>query len=161
VAGGPLGLLFSGPSTLHLTVLLKDWTDKLTLFLDGQNLPHEEFSKMERRGIRVVPGRVAGLDHKDGALQEVRLQDGAGVPLRGLFAHPRIRPSALLHEQVGAATRDGPLGPILEVGPEYETSVSGVFAAGDLVTAFHNINGALYAGTFAGVASHRSLLAWD
>src|SRR5581483_8401078 len=48
-----------------------------------------------------------------------------------LFAHPRNKPSASLHESLGLATVNTPLGIIIKVDERRETSMPGIYAAGD------------------------------
>lgn len=56
------------------------------------------------------------------------------------------------------ALADGPMVPFLKVGAKAQTSVPGVFAAGDITRAMPNINFALADGAQAGSACHASLL---
>ena len=89
------------------------------------------------------------------------MESGKEVALDAMLAHPRVIPSARLHEDIGAETIDGPLGPHLEVNDDFETTVPGIFAAGDLAGPRHSINNAVYGGMMAGVGLHRSLLQWS
>jgi thioredoxin reductase len=161
VAGGRLGLLYSSPASLHATVLLRDWTDELTLFTNGLDLPDGQEARIKARGNGVLEGRVAAFLHEAGRLRAVRMESGREVALDAMLAHPRIIPAARLHEDIGAATLEAPLGPYLEIDDEYQTTVPGVFAAGDLAGPRHSINGAIHGGTLAGVGCHRSLLDWS
>jgi thioredoxin reductase len=158
VAGGHLGLLYSTPASLHATRLLTDWAGKLTLFSNGLDVPDGEEAALEARGIRVLEGEVREMIHETGKLRAVRMENGTEVALDAMFAHPQVRPSAGLHERIGAKTLDAPLGPYLDINHDFETSVSGVFAAGDLAGPRHSVNGALNGGMLAGVGLHRSLL---
>lgn len=161
VAGGHLGLLYSSPNSLHATVLLKDWSDRITLFTNGLDLPPGEEARIERRGVRLYEGRIARLLHENGKLQAALMESGKEVPLDALLAHPQVVPSARLHEDIGAQTLDAPLGPYLRTNEEFETTVPGIFAAGDLAGPRHSVNNAIYGGTIAGVGLHRSLLDWS
>ena len=161
VADGKMGLLYSSPASLHATVLLKEWSGDLTLFTNGLDLPPGEEARVERRGVRLYEGRVARLLHDNGQLTAALMESGKQVPLDAMLAHPRLAPSARLHEDIGAQTLDAPLGPYLKVDDEFMTTVPGVFAAGDLAGPRHSINNATYGGMMAGVGLHRSLLDWS
>ena len=158
VAAQPLGLLYSSPAALHMTTLLRDWTDDLTLFSNGLDLPEGEAERIAASGVRVAEGRMVEILHQSGQIRAVRLADGREIPLGGLFAHPQIKPSARLHEDIGLETMDTPLGPYLKVDERFQTSVRGIFAAGDLAGPRHSINGAIQGGSLAGVGAHASLL---
>ena len=158
VAGRPLGLLYSSPASLHVTKLLSDWTDDLRLFSNGLDLPDGEVARLEASGVRVLEGAVAAFIHDNGDMRAVRMADGREIPLGGMFAHPRIRPSARLHDDMGLAMEDSVLGPYLRINDEFETSQRGIFAAGDLAGPRHSINGAIQGGSLAAIGAHRSLL---
>ncbi|MEO7221421.1 MAG: NAD(P)/FAD-dependent oxidoreductase [Devosia sp.] len=160
VAGGRMGLLYSSPASLHATVLLKEWASHLTLFTNGLDLPPGEEAKVEARGVRLYEGKVSRFLHESGELRVAVMESGKEVPLDAMVAHPQIRPSARLHEDIGAETLDAPLGPYLKTDDEFQTTVPGVFAAGDLAGPRHSINYAIHGGTVAGVGLHRSLLDW-
>lgn len=161
VAGGRLGLLYSGPHQLHFPILLGDWSDDVTIFADGHDIPDADRARFAARGVRVVPGKVVAILHKDGQVTAVKVEGGEEIGLDGLFAHPRVTPSTRLHQDLGVAEVEGAFGPYINVDDMFETNVSGVFAAGDLAIARHSVNGAINAGMLAGVSCHRSLLDWS
>ena len=161
VAGRPLGILYSSPASLHAPVLLRDWTDDLTLFSNGLDLPDGEEAKIKARGNKVLEGRVASFLHTDGQLSAVRMESGREIPLGAMLAHPMVKPSSRLHEDIGAETKEFVLGQYLAVDDQMQTTVPGIFAAGDLAGPRHSVNNAVYDGTIAGVGCHRSLLDWS
>ncbi|HZY67253.1 MAG TPA: NAD(P)/FAD-dependent oxidoreductase [Devosia sp.] len=158
VAGGRIGLLYSSPASLHVAVLLRDWADDLTLFTNGLDIPDTEEARIQSEGMKVYEGAVTEIVREDNKVKAVRIASGREVPLDALLAHPKVQPSARLHEDLGAATSDAPLGPFLTIDHEFQTTVPGVFAAGDLAGPRHSINGAIYGGSMAAVGCHRSLL---
>jgi thioredoxin reductase len=161
LADGRLGLLYSSPASLHATVLLRDWSENLTLFTNSLDLPDNEEERLARRGVRVFEGKMTDILHDNGKMSGVRLESGREVPLDGLLAHPQVRPSTNLHEHLGIETVEAPLGPYIKLDDDFQTSVKGVFAAGDLAGPRHSINGAIHGGMMAGVSSHRLLLDWS
>ncbi|RYE08684.1 MAG: NAD(P)/FAD-dependent oxidoreductase [Hyphomicrobiales bacterium] len=158
IADRPLGLLYSSPASLHVTALLRDWTDNLTLFSNGLDLPDGEVARLEASGVAVLEGGVAEIVHSGGQMTGVRMADGREIALGGMFAHPKVKPSARLHEDIGIVTEESVLGPYIRVNDEFETSVRGIFAAGDLAGPRHSVNGAIQGGSLAAVGAHRSLL---
>ena len=99
VAGRHWGLIYSTPMSLHATNLYGDWTDRITLFTDGNDIPEPERSKLDKRGVTLVEGKVTQIEQSGGQVAAVHTEDGARIALDALFAHPRIRPSAPFHEQ--------------------------------------------------------------
>ena len=64
-------------------------------------------------------------------------------------------------QQLGCAFDEGPLGPYLRVDDFKQTTVPGVYAAGDASTAMGNATLASAAGVMAGVGVHQSLVQDD
>lgn len=153
--GAPLGVLYRMPQSLHQAQLIADW-GPTTLFLDGQAIAADERAHLAARGIAVVDGPVQGLEGEGAALAGVRLSD-ALVPVQGLFLAPRVAMASPLAEQLGCAFDASPAGPVIHVD-NTQTSVPGVFAAGDAAAAWSNATLAAAQGVMAGAALHRTLV---
>ena len=158
VANQRIGLLYSSPMSLHAASLIRDWSEAMTLFTNGQDVPDEERHTLAQRGIALVETPVTALAHDAGKLSAVVLADGTSVPLDTLFAHPKSAPSSDLHRTLGIETLDGPMGPYLKLDERYETSVKGVYAAGDATNPMASLNLAFASGAMAGVMCHQSMV---
>lgn len=158
-AGKRWGLVYSTPMSMHATLLYGDWTDQITLFTDGHEIPDIERGKLDKRGIAVVEGKVTSIQHEGGQLSSVTTAEGTATRLDALFAHPRIKPSSNLHEQLGLETSETPFGIAVKVDDKHKTSRDGVYAAGDLVSPMHSLTIAAYTGAMAGVNAQASMLA--
>jgi thioredoxin reductase len=83
----------------------------------------------------------------------------AAIAVDILFAHPRNKPSASLHESLGLATVDTPVGIALKVDERRQTSMPGIYAAGDLATPFlPSVTLASSQGAMAGIFAQQSML---
>lgn len=159
VAGQHWGLVWSGPQSHNQVRLFRDWTDTLTVLADGHDIPSDIRSDLARREIAVVDGRIAEIGHHGEHGAVVRLDTGSGVSVDILFAHPRTRPSASLHESLGLATIETPLGIVLKVDERRETSVPGIYAAGDLANPqMPSVTTATWQGAMAGIFAQQSML---
>ncbi|RDS91784.1 NAD(P)/FAD-dependent oxidoreductase [Pseudomonas fluorescens] len=159
VAGQHWGLVWSGPQSMNQVRLFHDWTDMLTVFANGHDLPPDIQADLARRGISVVNGRITGIDHDENHNATVRLNAGPPVAVDILFAHPRNKPSAHLHESLGLATVDTPQGIALKVDERRETSVPGIYAAGDLANPLMaSVTLAISHGATAGISAQQSML---
>ena len=158
VAGTRWGLLYSSPMSLHGPVLYANWTDDITLILDGHEIIAEERSKLDKRGVRIVDGKLAAIHHQAGRISGVAMEDGTTIGLEALYAHPRNRPSADLHLQLGLDMKETPTGSMIAVGDMQVTSRPGIFAAGDLVTGMHSVTFANNTGSIAAMGALQSLM---
>ena len=154
---GPLGVLGTHPNSAHQALLVPDW-GPTTLFTQGTlALDEAESAQLAARGVQIERQPVVELLGTAPRLDGVRLADGRVVTVHGLFVAPRTTLTSPLAEQLGCDFEAGPLGTIIKVDGMQQTSVPGVFAAGDAATHFTNATRAAAAGVMAGVAAHRSL----
>ncbi|OGG60092.1 pyridine nucleotide-disulfide oxidoreductase [Candidatus Kaiserbacteria bacterium RIFCSPHIGHO2_02_FULL_50_50] len=158
-AGQHWGLIWSGPQSHNQVRLFHDWTDRLTVFAAGHGIPPDIRADLARRKIPVVDGRIIEIAHRGGHNATVKLDAGRNVAVDILFAHPRNKPSASLHESLGLATVATPLGIVLNVDDRRETSVPGIYAAGDLTNPFiPSVTVASSQGAAAGIFAQQSML---
>jgi thioredoxin reductase len=158
VAGRPLGVLANHALSTHQAGMLPDW-GPTTYFTQGEFEPEAgQAAYLASRGVTIERSPVVELLGAAPALEAVRLADGRVVPVVALFTAARMRLASPLAEQLGCALDDGPLGPRLRVDDFKQTTVPGVFAAGDAATPMHNATLASASGVMAGVCAHRSLM---
>ncbi|MBB5410519.1 thioredoxin reductase [Paraburkholderia sp. HC6.4b] len=159
VAGQHWGLVWSSPQSHQSARLFRDWTDKLTVFADGHDIAPDIQVDLARRNIPVVDGRIVEIAHHKGHINTVNLDTRRNVAVDVLFAHPRNKPSARLHESLGLATVDTPTGIVLKVDERRQTSMPGIYAAGDLATPFlPSVTQASSQGAMAGIFAQQSMV---
>lgn len=157
VADLELGVLGSHPMSAHQAGLMPDW-GPTTYFTQGVYEPDaDQTAHLTARGVRVVHSPVVELLGAAPALDGVRLADGQVIEIRALFVAPRTHLASPLAAQLGCAVDEGPLGPFLRVDDWKQTTVAGVYAAGDAAMPMHNATLASASGVMAGVGAHQSL----
>lgn len=160
VAGQHWGVVWSGPHSHQSVRLFQDWTDKLTVFADGHDIAPELQADLANRKIPVVDGRIIEIAHQNGHIATVNLHTDRNVAVDILFAQPRNKPSASLHESLDLAKVDTPTGVVLKVDERRQTSMPGIYAAGDLATPFlPSVTQSTWQGAMAGIFAQQSMLA--
>ena len=161
VADGRLGILAVGEASMHQALLLPDWSTEVTLFTNGAFEPTtEQRTALEARGVRVDVRRVLEVIGEGEVLSGVRVQHDSGtpmIPLDALFTSSRTRMASPLAADLGCEFDEGPFGPVVRTDAWKETTVSGVYAAGDMARVPHNATWASADGVTAGIGAHRSL----
>jgi thioredoxin reductase len=117
-------------------------------------LGQEARSTLERRGVTIEEapiGRIEG--HAD-----VAMADGRLLHFAGLFTATRTSPSGPLAEAMGCVLEETPMGTQVRTDAGNKTSVTGIFACGDVARAPHSVSLAVGNGAIAGAQVHRSLL---
>lgn len=153
----PLGVLMNGEQTLERVGMIHNLSQTLTLFTDGPaNFPDADRATLRRLNVPVVETPIVRIEHTDGFLQALHLQDGNRLSLTALFAHVPFRQHTDLGEQVGGTMT--PAGHVAVVNLMGNTNVPGLFAAGDTTTFMRSVANATAAGSLAGAAINRELV---
>ena len=157
-AGQRLGVINPSPMAAHQAMLIAEW-GPTTLFLNGENPPPpEELEELARRGVAVEAARVGSLRGEGADLSAVALEDGRTIPVEALYLGIRTRPNSDLAVRLRCAVEDGMAGDVIVTDDLQQTSVPGVFAAGDIARGMHSATGASADGMVAGTAIHRELV---
>jgi thioredoxin reductase len=160
VADQHWGLVWSGPQSMNQVRLFHDWTDRLTVFADGHDITPEIRADLAGRQVPLVDCRITGIDRHGSHGATIKLDTGLDVAVDILFAHPRTKPSASLHDSLGLATVNTPTGIALKTDERRETSVPGIYAAGDLANpGIPSVTTATWQGAMAGIFAQQSMLA--
>lgn len=125
------GVLATNAVSLDFAVMLTGWTRDLVVFaMDGFEVPSDKRALLEKAGVRLETRRIRGLIAAGEKLDAVELEDGTRVPREILFDRPPQRQSSLV-QRLGLELNEE--GFVKLKGPG-ETSVPGIYAAGDLGT---------------------------
>jgi thioredoxin reductase len=158
----PIGVLATGPTSVHQALLFRQWTDRLTLLLHtGPALGGEQAEQLAARDIAVVAGEVSELEVTDDQLTGVRLDSGEVIPLRALAVAPRAVPHAAVLAELGLdrAPHPGGLGEHIVADTTGHTAVPGVWVAGNLAEPAANVIMATASGATAAAAINADLVA--
>ena len=159
----PLGVLDRGAPGVRRALLLRLWSDDVTLLADGPaELDSQDAERLRAAGVTLDERPVAGLRGPDSTLTAVTFADGAERPCRGLLVPVTLHQRSPLAEQLGAAsTVPGPIAVnAVEVNAMLHTSVPGLSAAGDVSTqAVPSVANAIAAGSSAAAMIVQGLVA--
>jgi thioredoxin reductase len=155
-----VGVVGADRHAAGLALYLLNWTERVSLFCNGETpeLTDETRARLRTYDIGINPGRAARLCTEDGRLCAVELENGTIVPVQALFFHLGSEPRCDLAEQIGCDRDDDGY---LAVDRGHETSVPGVYAAGDITGHPHLASVAAADGVRAALTIHRSLLPPD
>jgi thioredoxin reductase len=148
----PLGLLDRGSRGAERALLLRSWSDDVTLLADGPaELDPGDVERLRAAAVVIDERRVAELCGPNDTLTAVAFADGGERPLGGLLVPATLHQRSALAEQLGAVAADP--GPVsverLEVDSTFQTTVPGLFAAGDVSAQAPSVANAVAAGSTA------------
>ncbi|KUJ54178.1 NAD(P)/FAD-dependent oxidoreductase [Streptomyces sp. MI02-2A] len=158
------GVLASTPMSVHQALMVSQWSKDVTLFLHTvaeDELATEDLRRLAAAGVAVVPGEVAELVVDDDRLTGVRLADGTAHDRSVLFVAPRPVPQIGLFERLGAELNETPFGSYPVVDERGQTTVPGLWAAGNAGGFAEQVVNAASRGYRAGAAINGELLMTD
>ena len=147
-----------GRRAVAMALELTTWTAAVTIVTNGHAAEIDDDAlqqKLDGCGIRVMTEKVEQLSHDGNVITALQLVDGATLAIDKLFFTIAQLPADDVCVELGCA-RDR--GGHLTVNEWFESSVPGVFAAGDITPGPQLAIRAAAAGAVAAMAMHRSLV---
>jgi thioredoxin reductase len=160
----PIGVLATGPASVHQALLFRQLTDDLVYFTRGTQLDDDTRVRFAARGIRVVEAAVEQVvATDDGAVAGVRLAGGQLVARRVLTVATTMLPRTEGLEDLGLPTADLPhgMGRHVATGMAGTTDVPGVWVAGNAADPSAQVGASAAAGALAGAHLNADLVTAD
>ena len=152
-----VAVMTRGNNSLGFVENLLTWTRKLTLLTDGGEISSADRAKLAELGVGLRTDAVLRLEGDKSTKQLQRVLFGEGEPLEcdALFFSLGTELATDFHETLGC--RLDPECGLLWVDDTQQTSVNGVYAAGDLTPQSQLAVVAAAEGAMAAIHIHRSL----
>lgn len=158
-SGSQIGLFAHRHNGFGMALSLRHLSDEVTLYTNGAHyLRQPQRWELKHRRIRIVTKRIDCLVHNAKKLQSIKLITGELIPCAYLFVHHDFWVNSDLLEQLACKTSKK--GAAL-TNKSQETSVPGVYVAGDASYDVHFVVVAAAEGVKAAVAIHNALLRED
>jgi thioredoxin reductase len=154
--GQPTGILATSEAAVEMGMLIRNWTDNLTIFTNGPaTIEPAPRQLLAARGIALDETPVQLLRHQAGYLTHLDLADGRRVPLAALYARLPFKQHCALPRTLGCAHSDAGY---VVVDAFQKTSVPGIYAAGDATSPMRAVSAAVAGGAMAGAMLNRELI---
>jgi thioredoxin reductase len=166
----PLAVYARGEEAIERATLIRNWSRDLVVLSDGPSgLDAAGLERLASLGVPVKEARISRLasadaraEHgKDGPVR-VLFEDGVEISYAGLFYMPTMRQRSGLAESLGCEFVEA--GPVSVVGSDpltRETTVPGVYVAGDAGNPIHQAILAASTGASAGAFANNALTRED
>jgi thioredoxin reductase len=157
-----LGVLDRGAMGVHRALLLRVWSEDVTLFSNGPaELDDAEAALLAAAGVTVDERRVAELRGPGDEMETVAFDDGTERACGGLLVPVTMHQRSTLAQQLGA--RSAEPGPVaadaIDVDAMFQTSAAGVSAVGDVSSQMPSAASAIAAGSMAAAMIVRDIVA--
>jgi thioredoxin reductase len=157
VEGLKVGVIGWGRQIVAFCMEMLTWTDQLTILTHGKKpeLPERSSEALERFSIPIRTQAVTRIRGENGQVRDVVFEDESTEPFDAMFFHIASGPGCSIPADLGCtADEEG----ILQADENGQTSVPGIYAAGDITPGSKLAIRAAAEGTRAAVGIYRSLL---
>jgi thioredoxin reductase len=160
-SGRPIAVYGKGEKGALLALMMKQWSSDVALCTDGEpDISSEMRSRLDKHCIRIFTEKVMKLEGNEiGQLQCIRFKDGEAIDRAAMFFTTSCVQRSNLWQTLGCK-RDQKGGIISHPITE-ESSVPGVYVAGDASRDVLLLAVAIAEGAKAAVAINRALLKDD
>jgi thioredoxin reductase len=150
----PLAVYGCGERAVHQALLLTSLSDDVVLLCDASPaLSAEQLRRLEAAGIEVRSDDVEGVEENEGGVRIV-LAGGPPLARHALFIQPQLSLASDLAASLGADLTDAGS---VSVDPTGQSSIAGLYAAGDAGTAVQSVAVAAGSGARAAYAINAEL----
>lgn len=162
IRGQRIGVLGTGPLSVHQALLFRQWSKDVTLFLNDTVEPNDDqWDKLAARAVRVVEGGVASVDAVDGVLSGLTLREGSSFAVQALAVGTRMEVRSSLLDSLGLSPQEHPSGAGKFIETDAmggATAVPGVYAAGNVSNLMAQVITAASEGAMTGARINADLI---
>jgi thioredoxin reductase len=115
-------------------------------------------ARLTARGIEMDETPIAAIEGPGRTIEAIRLADGRRVAADAVFTLSRLPQASGLAERLGCRMAQGPFGPYVETDAWRQTSVPGLYAAGDMARPFQTATLAAADGLTAAIGAHHAMV---
>jgi thioredoxin reductase len=158
-AGKPVAAFGKGDKGADLAVMMKHWIADIVACSDGSEVSADAARKLKQHGIPLRSEHIVSLEGTAGILTRIKFKSGPDLDRAGLFFSTGCHQASDLSQRLGCK-RDEKGGVVTDPATE-ETSVPGVYVAGDVSRDVLLVAIAIAEGAKAAVAINKALLRRD
>jgi thioredoxin reductase len=156
----PLAVYAQGELGYQFAVMIRHWSKDLVVCSNGD----APFSNEQRQHLKhlhheVIETPIQHLETGEDGLRAIIFRDGRRLEREHIFMRPPHQQRSPLASQLGCVMSDDGL--YVKVDAKGETSVPGVYAAGDMAGQMHAVSQAVASGTLAGAMLNHALVFED
>jgi thioredoxin reductase len=152
--GCSTAVIASGKTAFEFAELISNWTNNLCVVTNGDSdLEPTQLRALAAREIKIIETKIERLQHSDGRIECIHFEDGTSLDVEAAYARPYMEQHCELPETLGCEFNSLHI----KVDQYQQTTVPGVFAAGDNCSPLRSLANAIAAGGVAGAFINKEL----
>ena len=150
------GIIGNGDMGFELAKVIRNWTDKLTLYTNGTStLSPQEVMKLNSHNIVVVENEIERIEESGGIIKKLHFKDTEPDSPEVIYTQLPFSQQCNIPEKLGLQfTEKG----FIYISKCMETSMPGIYAAGDCLSLYRSIAHAVASGNKVGALVNKSLI---
>jgi thioredoxin reductase len=158
-AGKPVAAFGKGDKGAELAIMMKHWMADVVACSDGTEVSAHTARKLKEHNIPLRPEPIEALEGTNGELTKIVFKGGPDLSRAGMFFSTGCHQGSELSKRLGC--KRGPRGGVVTDPDTEETSVPGVYVAGDVSRDVLLVAVAIAEGAQAAVAINKAFLRRD
>jgi thioredoxin reductase len=156
----PLAVYAQGELGYHFAIMIRHWSKDLVVCSDGDaKFSNEQREHLKQLNLQLIETPLERLEANNGELKKIIFSDSNKLEREHIFMRPPHQQRSPLASQLACTISDDGL--YVKVDAKGETSVPGIYAAGDMTGPMHAVSQAVASGTLAGVMLNHTLVFED
>lgn len=156
VSNQPTVIIANGHDAYEYAKMISNWTKNLTILTNGSSIiSTEQILKLRSKGIKIIETEINKVNHQAGMVEAVLLKDNTEIAVSVIYYRPPFTQKSTIYEQLGCELN--PMG-LIQVNDFQQTTISGIYAAGDNCSPFRSVANAVAKGSFAGAMLNKELI---
>lgn len=153
--GKNTGIMANGERAFHITSLVNNLTDTISVLTSGKaDFSAEQMEKFRKHGIQIIETPVAEIEHENGHLSHVVFADGRKLAFDAVYAAVPFSQHSDIPVLLGCElTEQGHI----KVDMMQKTTIDGVYACGDNSSMMRSVAWAVATGNIAGAMVNSAL----
>ncbi len=154
--GKKTAIIANGDKALHISSLVKNLTENVTLITRGKaNFTDEQREKLNRNNIQIIETEIAELKNNNGIVESIIFSDGTEIKFEAVYgAFPFHQHSEIPNNLGCEFTEFGHI----KTDQFQKTNVPGLFVCGDNSSMMRSVSNAVMTGNVAGAMVNMELV---
>lgn len=154
--GKKTGIIANGDRAVHLSSLVKNLTDDVTILTRGKaSFTDEQLEKLHRNNIEIIETELTELTHENGYVKSIVFENGKEINFEAVYGAFPFHQHTDIPEYLGCEFTD--FGH-LKTDQFQKTNVPGLFVCGDNSSMMRSVSNAVMTGNVAGAMVNMELV---
>lgn len=154
--GKKTGIIANGDKAVHISSLVKNLTEDVTIFTRGKaNFTSEQLEKLKNNQIEIIETEISELKNENGYVKSLVFDYGKEIDFEAVYGAFPFTQHSDIAESLGCEMTE--MGHI-KIDQFQKTNVVGLFACGDNSSAMRSVANAVYTGNAAGAMVNAELV---